>query len=99
MRRCTCSGLRAGSRAWSIGEAQVLGQFKAAHRVATDAGTVDARLDYVMRRAISTAKRVRTDTALGRGAASLSEIAVECARSVVRRPSRAEASCLSAPAR
>jgi glutamyl-tRNA reductase len=63
-----------------IGEAQVLGQFKTAHRVATDAGTVDARLDYVMRRAISTAKRVRTDTALGRGAASLSEVAVESAR-------------------
>jgi glutamyl-tRNA reductase len=69
-----------GLESMVIGEAQVLGQFKAAHRVATDAGTVDARLDYVMRRAISTAKRVRTDTALGRGAASLSEIAVECAR-------------------
>jgi glutamyl-tRNA reductase len=63
-----------------IGEAQVLGQFKAAHRVATDAGTVDARLDYVMRRAISTAKRVRTNTSLGTEAASLSEVAVECAR-------------------
>ncbi len=69
-----------GLESMVIGEAQVLGQFKAAHRVATEAGTVDARLDYVMRRAISTAKRVRTDTALGRGAASLSEIAVECAR-------------------
>jgi glutamyl-tRNA reductase len=69
-----------GLESMVIGEAQVLGQFKNAHRVATDAGTVDARLDYVMRRAISTAKRVRTDTALGRGAASLSEIAVECAR-------------------
>jgi glutamyl-tRNA reductase len=69
-----------GLESMVIGEAQVLGQFKTAHRVATDAGTVDARLDYVMRRAISTAKRVRTDTALGRGAASLSEIAVECAR-------------------
>jgi glutamyl-tRNA reductase len=69
-----------GLESMVIGEAQVLGQFKAAHRVATDAGTVDARLDYVMRRAISTAKRVRTDTLLGRGAASLSEIAVECAR-------------------
>ena len=54
-----------GLESMVIGEAQVLGQFKAAHRVATDAGTVDARLDYVMRRAISTAKRVRTDTALG----------------------------------
>ena len=69
-----------GLESMVIGEAQVLGQFKAAHRVAADAGTVDARLDYVMRRAISTAKRVRTDTALGRGAASLSEVAVECAR-------------------
>jgi glutamyl-tRNA reductase len=69
-----------GLESMVIGEAQVLGQFKAAHRIATEAGTVDARLDYVMRRAISTAKRVRTDTALGRGAASLSEIAVECAR-------------------
>jgi glutamyl-tRNA reductase len=69
-----------GLESMVIGEAQVLGQFKTAHRVATEAGTVDARLDYVMRRAISTAKRVRTDTSLGRGAASLSEIAVECAR-------------------
>ena len=69
-----------GLESMVIGEAQVLGQFKAAHRVATDAGTVDARLDYVMRRAISTAKRVRTETSLGRGAASLSEVAVECAR-------------------
>jgi len=69
-----------GLESMVIGEAQVLGQFKTAHRVATDAGTVDARLDYVMRRAISTAKRVRTETTLGRGAASLSEIAVECAR-------------------
>jgi glutamyl-tRNA reductase len=69
-----------GLESMVIGEAQVLGQFKAALRVATDAGTVDARLDYVMRRAISTAKRVRTNTSLGTGAASLSEVAVACAR-------------------
>ena len=69
-----------GLESMVIGEAQVLGQFKDAHRVATEAGTVDARLDYVMRRAVSTAKRVRTETFLGRGAASLSEVAVECAR-------------------
>jgi glutamyl-tRNA reductase len=70
-----------GLESMVVGEAQVLGQFKAAHRTATTAGTVDARLDYVMRRAVSTAKRVRTETALGRGVASLSEIAVDCARS------------------
>jgi glutamyl-tRNA reductase len=69
-----------GLESMVIGEAQVLGQFKDAHRVAAEAGTVDARLDYVMRRAISTAKRVRTDTGLGRGSASLSEVAVEAAR-------------------
>jgi len=69
-----------GLESMVVGEAQVLGQFKAAHRVAAEAGTVDARLDYVMRRAISTAKRVRTDTALGRGSADLSEVAVDCAR-------------------
>jgi glutamyl-tRNA reductase len=72
-----------GLESMVVGEAQVLGQFKAAHRVAADAGTMDARLDYVMRRAISTAKRVRTDTRLGRGSASLSEVAVECARDAV----------------
>jgi glutamyl-tRNA reductase len=72
-----------GLESMVVGEAQVLGQFKDAHRIATEAGTVDARLDYVMRRAISTAKRVRTDTALGRGTASLSEVAVDCARSAV----------------
>jgi glutamyl-tRNA reductase len=73
-----------GLESMIVGEAQVLGQFKTAHRVATEAGTVDARLDYVMRRAISTAKRVRTDTALGRGSASLSEVAVDCARTAVQ---------------
>jgi glutamyl-tRNA reductase len=73
-----------GLESMVVGEAQVLGQFKAAHRVAGEAGTVDARLDYVMRRAISTAKRVRTETALGRGSPGLSEVAVDCARSAVQ---------------
>ncbi len=73
-----------GLESMIVGEAQVLGQFKTAHRIATEAGTVDARLDYVMRRAISTAKRVRTDTPLGRGTASLSEVAVDCARTAVQ---------------
>ncbi|HXA30584.1 MAG TPA: glutamyl-tRNA reductase [Candidatus Angelobacter sp.] len=66
-----------------IGEAQILGQFKAAHRTARLAGTVDAHLDFVMRRAVSVGKRVRTDTAVGRRAGSLSEAAVEYARSAV----------------
>jgi glutamyl-tRNA reductase len=63
-----------------LGEAQILGQFKAAHRTARTAGTVDAQLDFVMRRAVSVGKRVRTETAIGRRAGSLSEAAVEWAR-------------------
>lgn len=66
-----------------LGEAQILGQFKAAHRTARTAGTVDALLDFVMRRAVSAGKRVRTETGIGRRAGSLSEAAVEYARSAV----------------
>jgi glutamyl-tRNA reductase len=66
-----------------LGEAQILGQFKAAHRTARVAGTVDAQLDFVMRRAVSAGKRVRTETGIGRRAGSLSEAAVEYARTSV----------------
>jgi glutamyl-tRNA reductase len=72
----------AGLESMVIGEVQVLGQFKDAHRVAHAAGTLDARLDFVMRRAISVGKRVRSETDLGRGVGSLSEVAVGCARDV-----------------
>ena len=66
-----------------VGEAQVLGQLRDAHRVARSAGTLDARLDFVLRRAITTGKLVRTQTAIGRGAGSLSEVAVDCARATI----------------
>ena len=72
----------AGLDSMVVGEAQILGQFKAAHRAARAAGTLDAQLDFVMRRAVSAGKRVRTDTAIGRRAGSLSEAAVEHARGV-----------------
>ena len=70
----------AGLDSMVLGEAQVLGQFKAAHGLARDAGTLDAQLDFVMRRAISAAKRVRHETAVGRGAGSLAEVALDAAR-------------------
>jgi len=63
-----------------LGEAQILGQFKGAHRTARAAATLDAHLDFVMRRAVSVGKRVRTETGIGRRAGSLSEAAVEYAR-------------------
>ena len=63
-----------------LGEAQILGQVKAAHRLAREAGTLDARLDFVMRRAVSVAKRVRTETGIGRSTGSVTELALEHAR-------------------
>lgn len=73
----------AGLESMVLGEAQVLGQFKQAHQLAREANSLDPRLDFVMRRAVSAAKRVHTETAVGRRAGNLSEVALERARSVV----------------
>jgi glutamyl-tRNA reductase len=72
----------AGLDSMVVGEAQVLGQFRDAHQLARDASTLDARLDYVMRRAVSAGKRVRTETALGRHAGTIADAAVQIAREV-----------------
>ena len=70
----------AGLDSMVVGEAQILGQFKAAHRTARSVGTLDPRLDFVMRRAVSVAKRVRTETAIGRSTGSVAELALDHAR-------------------
>ncbi|MBV9099862.1 MAG: glutamyl-tRNA reductase [Candidatus Dormibacteraeota bacterium] len=72
--------IAAGLESMVVGETQVLGQLKDAHELARSAGTLDARLDFVLRRAISVGKQVHTDTGLGRGASNLSDAAVACAR-------------------
>ncbi len=69
-----------GLESMVVGEAQVLGQFRDAHQLARDAGTLDARLDYVMRRAVSAGKRVRTETSIGRRAGSIADAAAQVAR-------------------
>jgi glutamyl-tRNA reductase len=66
-----------------LGEGQVLGQFKAAHRVAREAGVLDADLDYMLRRAVTVAKRVRTETGIGRNPAGFGHAAVAQARTVL----------------
>jgi len=63
-----------------LGEAQVLAQFKRAHRLAQQAGTIDSELDLVMRRAVETAKRVRTSTGISREAVGYGQAAVAIAR-------------------
>ncbi|MEE8559818.1 MAG: glutamyl-tRNA reductase [Alphaproteobacteria bacterium] len=65
-----------------IGEPQVLGQVKASHRLARDAGMVGAELDHIMQAAFAAAKRVRFETTVGENAVSIAAAAVRIAREV-----------------
>jgi glutamyl-tRNA reductase len=62
-----------------LGEAQILGQLKDAYAAAGAAGTSGAMLGRCLERAFSAAKRVRTETAIARGAANVSSVSVELA--------------------
>lgn len=62
-----------------LGEAQILGQLKAAYGVAAAGGTVGPLLGRCLERAFGVAKRVRSETAIARGAANVSSVAVELA--------------------
>jgi glutamyl-tRNA reductase len=65
-----------------LGEPQILGQVKAAYAAAVASGTVGALLHRFMTQAFSAAKRVRTETELGRHAVSVSSAAVELANKI-----------------
>ena len=60
-----------------LGESEILGQVRAAWQVASDEGGVRATLDLLFRHALRVGKRARTETAIGRGTASISHAAVE----------------------
>jgi glutamyl-tRNA reductase len=62
-----------------VGEPQILGQVKEAYRAAEAAGTLGARLVALRNRVLAAAKRVRTDTGIGRHAVTVSHVAVELA--------------------
>jgi len=65
-----------------IGEPQVLGQVKAAHRLAKRHGEVPAALEAVLQAAYAAAKRVRTETAIGERPVSIAAAAAQAARDV-----------------
>ena len=62
-----------------VGEAQILGQLKAAFAIAGGAGTSGPVLRRCLERAFGVAKRVRTETTIARGAANVSSVAVQLA--------------------
>lgn len=65
-----------------LGEAQILGQLKAAYGAAMTTGATGPMLGRCLEHAFKVAKRVRTDTGLSRGAANVSSVAVELAKRV-----------------
>ena len=65
-----------------VGEPQILGQVKDAWQLAREGQTVGPILDRCLTMAFRGAKRVRSETALARGGASIASVAVDLARSI-----------------
>ncbi len=65
-----------------VGEPQVLGQLKDAFEFALSKKTTGVFLNRLMKKAISTAKRVRTETKIAENAVSISFAAVELAKKI-----------------
>jgi len=66
-----------------LGEPQILGQVKLAYRIAQEERSAGPIMHRVMGHALNVAKRVRTDTAIGREAVSVGRAGVELARQVL----------------
>lgn len=64
------------------GEDQILGQVKTAYSIARKAQSTGSVLNYLFHHAISVGKRVRTETAIGRGAFSVGSAAARLAESI-----------------
>lgn len=66
-----------------VGEAQILGQIRAALDAARARGTIDDHLQRIFHHALRVGRRARAETFIGHHAASVSYAAVELARSVL----------------
>jgi glutamyl-tRNA reductase len=65
-----------------VGEAQILGQLKDAFDISLKTKTTSTILNKLIKKSISVAKRVRTETRLAEGAVSISSAAVELAKKI-----------------
>jgi glutamyl-tRNA reductase len=65
-----------------IGEPQILGQLKLAHRQAAEAGLVEGSLSAVLQAAYVAAKRIRSETTIAERPVSMAAAAVQLARNV-----------------
>jgi len=65
-----------------VGEPHILGQLRAAHRVASEAGMVSGVLESALQAAFATARRVRRETGIADRPVSIAAAAVELAREI-----------------
>ena len=65
-----------------LGEPQIFGQIKSAFAVAQEAGSVDAELARVFSWVFATAKKIRTDTAIGENPVSVAFAAVNLSKHI-----------------
>ncbi len=65
-----------------LGEPQIMGQLKNAYQVARDAGTLGPQLNLLCQTTLNTAKKVRTDTDIGKNPVSVAFAAVALARQI-----------------
>ena len=79
-----------------LGEAQILGQVKTALRAASDARCVGPTLNKMFTQALSTGKRVRSETGLSKGGFSIGHAAVGLASRILDDFSRARVLILGA---
>ena len=73
----------AGLESLVLGEGQILAQVKNTHKLGQKYRGLGRLLDRLFKQAISTGKRVRSETSIGTGAVSISSAAVELAQSKV----------------
>ncbi len=71
--------LVSGLESMVVGDAQILGQVKAAYNQSNRLGITNKSLHTLFQKAFSIAKRVRNETGLGKGRLSISALAVESA--------------------
>jgi glutamyl-tRNA reductase len=72
-----------GLESMIVGEAEIQGQAKRAYEAALAAGTTGPLTNRLFTAALQTGKRVRSETTIGEGKASVSTVAVALAREVV----------------
>lgn len=91
-----CFAVTASLDSLIIGEPHVLGQVKAVHRMAREAGMVGPELEALMQAAYAVAKRVRTETHIAERPVSIAAAAVQFARDLHGDLDRCEALLIGA---